>query len=103
MPLAHQPKDIKSYECKEDEVKILRALYDKGTGKFLGIEECIAQITVRDDDDKQFFDYGFDGQSETSRLYSQTKHKIPNSFKSTCFSFLKNQFGGGSTFRKSLF
>ena len=95
MPLAHQPKDIESYECKEDEVKILRALYDKETGKFLGIAECIAQITVRHDDDEQFFDYGFDGESETSRLYSQTKHKIPNSFKSTCFSFLKNQFEGG--------
>ena len=80
--------------AKKMKLKFLRALYDKGTGKFLGIEECIAQITVRYDDDELFFDYGFDGQSETSRLYSQTKHKIPNSFKSTCFSFLKNQFGG---------
>ena len=45
MPLAEQPKDIDSYECNDNEVKILRSLYDE-TGKFLGIEQCIVQITV---------------------------------------------------------
>ena len=34
MPLAHQPKDIDSYDCKEDEVKILTTIYDIETGKF---------------------------------------------------------------------
>ena len=37
MPLTHQPKDIGSYDCKDDKVKILRAKYDPATGKFLGI------------------------------------------------------------------
>ena len=41
MQLAHQPKDIESYDCKEDEVKILRAKYDRANGKFLGLEYCI--------------------------------------------------------------
>ena len=95
MALAEQPKDIESYECNDNEVKFLRSLYDKKNGKFLGIEQCIGQITVRDDSDEQFFDYGYDGESETTRLYCQTKHKIPNSFKSTCFGFVKNQFDCG--------
>ena len=54
MPLAEQPKDIESYECEDDEVKILRVLYDKETGKFLRIEQCVAQITVRDDEYEEF-------------------------------------------------
>ena len=43
MSLAEQPKDVESYECNDNEVKILRASYDKETEKFLGIEQCIAQ------------------------------------------------------------
>ena len=95
MPLAEHQKNVESYDCEEDDVKILRALYDKKTGKFLGIEQGIAQITVRDDAEEQFFDYGFDAESEITRIYCQTKHKIPNSFTSTCFEFLKNQFECG--------
>ena len=58
MPLAHQPKDIESYDCKDDEVKILQAKYDPATGKFLGIEYCVVLITVKNDPEEQFFDYG---------------------------------------------
>ena len=54
MPLAEPPKDIESYECEDDEVKILRVLYDKETGKFLRIEQCVAQVTVRDDEYEEF-------------------------------------------------
>ena len=46
MPLAHQPKDIESYILNDDEVKILRGRYDPVSGEFLGIEFCIAVITV---------------------------------------------------------
>lgn len=59
MPLAHQPKDVDSFECKADEVKILRVCYDPENGKFLGIKYCVALITVRNDLDEQFFDYGY--------------------------------------------
>ena len=55
MPLSHQPKDIESYEPKEDEVRILRASYDSISGEFLGTENCIALITVRNDPQEQFF------------------------------------------------
>ena len=58
MPLPHQPKDVESYKCKDDEVKILKTPYERDTGKFLGLEYCIALIKVRDDADGQFFDYG---------------------------------------------
>ena len=58
MPLAQQPADVESYECNPNEVKMLRALYDLQSGRFLGLKQCVALITVRDDDNKQFFDYG---------------------------------------------
>ena len=87
MPLAQQPADVESYECNPNEVKMLRALYDLPSGRFLGLKQCVALITVRDHDNKQFFDYGHDEKKESSRLYSTQKTKIPSSFKSTCFSF----------------
>ena len=49
MPLAQQRRDIESYELKDDEVKILRPRYDPITGECLGIEYCVALITVRND------------------------------------------------------
>ena len=49
MPLAHQLKDIESYVLKDNEVKILRSQYDPVSREFLGIEYCIALITVRSD------------------------------------------------------
>ena len=55
MPLPQQPKYVESYECKDDEVKILRTLYDRDTGKFLGLPYFIALITIRDDPGEQFF------------------------------------------------
>ena len=71
----------------------MRPLYDGDSGKFLGLEYCIALITVKDDPDEQFFDYGY-LKSESKNLYCTVKNKIPSSFKATCFGFLKNQFEG---------
>ena len=93
MPLAHQPKDIASYDCKDDEVKILQAKYDRATGKFLGIEYCVALITVRNDPEEQFFDYGY-VKANSKMLYSTKKSKIPSSFKATAFRTHKNQYEG---------
>ena len=96
MPLAQQPDDVDGYDCKPNEVKILRTLYDLQTGKFLGVKQCVALITVRDDDNEQFFDYGYHEKNDSIRLYSAQKTKIPSSFRSTCFSFLKNQYETGA-------
>ena len=95
MSLPHQPKDIDSYDCKEDEVKILTTIYDIETGKFLGLEYCVALITVKNNPDEQFFDYGY-AKSNSKVLYSTKKCKVPSSFKATAFGFLKNQFEGGA-------
>ena len=94
MPLAHQPKDIASYDCKDDEVKILQAKYDRATGKFLGIEYCVALITVRNDPEEQFFDYGY-VKANSKMLYSTRKSKILNGSKATAFGTHKNQYEGG--------
>ena len=59
MLLAQQPKDIESYDLNDHKVKILRARYDPISGEFLGIEYCIALVTVRNDPEEQFFDYGY--------------------------------------------
>lgn len=36
MPLAEHQKNVESYDCEEDDVKILRALYDKKNWKIFG-------------------------------------------------------------------
>ena len=96
MPLAHQPKDIENYELKDDEVKILRSRYDPVSGEFLGIEYCIGVITVRNDPEEQFFDYGYT-KDNSKILYSTKKVKIPSSFKSTVFGIYKNKYEVGAS------
>ena len=96
MPLAQHPDDVELYQCVPNEVKILRVLYDLQTGIFLGVKQCVALITVRNNDNEQFFDCGYDEKNDSTRLYSTQKTKIPSSFRSTCFSFLKNQFESGT-------
>ena len=95
MPLAHQPKDIESYELKNDEVKILRPRYDPISREFLGIEHCIALITVKNDPQEQFFDYSYNKEN-AKVLYSTRKLKIPNSFKTTIFGQHRMQYEGGA-------
>ena len=99
MPIAHQPKDIESYELKNDEVEILRPKYDPTNCNFLGIEYCAALITIKNDPDEQFFDYGYNKEN-SKLLYSTKEVKIPSSFKATCFGVHKNQFQGGVYFEE---
>ena len=95
MPLAHQPKDIESDELNENEVKILRPKYDPVSSEFLGIEYCVALITMRNDQDEQFFDYGYNKQN-AKVLYSTKKMKIPSSFTTTIFGQHKTQYEGAA-------
>ena len=95
MLLAQQPKDIESYELNDNEVKILRLRHDPVSVKFLGIEYCVALVTVRNNQDEQFFNYGY--HKENSKvLYSTRKLKIPSSFKTTIFGQHKMQYEGGA-------
>ena len=84
MPLSQQPQNIENYELKEDEVKIVQPRYDPVSGELLGIEYCVALVTVRDDPEEQFFDYSYT-KDNTKVLFSTKKVKIPSSFKSTVF------------------
>ena len=94
MPLSHQPNDIDSYDCKDNEVKILRTKYDPVNGKFLGIEYCVALLTVKNNPEEQFCDYGY-VKANSKMLYSTRKSKILSSFKATAFDNHKNQYEGG--------
>ena len=94
MPLAHQSKDIESCNCKGEKVKILRTKYDPANGTLLGIEYCVALITVKNDPEEQFFHYGY-VKTNSRMLHSTRKSKIPSSFKATTFGTHKNQYEGG--------
>ena len=93
-PLSEQSSDVEKYECADDEVKMLRAMYDAKTTKFLGLQRCVAKIIVRDDN-VNFFDYGYEDENYLSRLYSAHKQVLPLSFRARCFSFLKKMYERG--------
>ena len=99
MPLLIQPKDIGSYELKDDKVKILRRRYDSISGEFLGIEYCVGLITVKNDEE-QFFDYGYN-KDNSKMLYSTKKLNTPSCFKETVFRVRKMQYEGGAFFEES--
>ena len=95
MLLAHQPADVESYMLKEDEVKILRSRYNPVSGDFLGIKYCVSTVTVCNNPQEQFFDYGCN-KDKAKVLYCTQKLKMPNSFKMTIFSQHRMQYEGGA-------
>ena len=82
---ANPPSDIKSYECKEDEVKYYRPKYDRDTGKFVGLCETVGLLVVCRDPFEVFLSYSSDAE-KSKVLYSSFKRKIPSSFSGTLFS-----------------
>lgn len=60
LPLANSPENLKHYECKNDEVKLLCPVYDVSTAKFQGLEERLAVIVIRGDENEYFLSYGYD-------------------------------------------
>ena len=85
---ANQPKDIETYICSKNEVKLLSCVYDIQSGNFKGIREQVAFIVLRGDADETFLSYGFD-KIKSKLLYSFSKQQIPNAFVSVAF---KNHF-----------
>ena len=62
----------------------------------LGIEYCVALVTVKNALEEQFFfDYGYH-KDNFKMLYSTRKLKVPNSFKTTIFGQHKLQYPGGA-------
>ena len=74
---------------KTTKLKYYRKKYDSATGKFLGVEYCVALTTVNSPEE-QFFDSGY-VKANSKMLYSTRKSKIPSSLKATTFGYHKNQ------------
>ena len=81
---ANQPKEIETYQCLPNEVKLLSCVYDLESGDFKGIREQIAYIVLRGDEHEIFLSYGFD-KNKSKILYSFSKQQIPDAFISTSF------------------
>ena len=81
---ANQPKDIESYVCSPNEVKLLSPVYELETGQFKGIRKQMAFIVLRGDSDETFLSYGFD-KTRSKTLFSYSKQQIPNAFVSVAF------------------
>ena len=93
--LLNQPEKLEEYTPQENELKILRSKCDTTSGNFLGLENCLAYLTVRGDFQEQFFDYGY--SKENSKLLTSThKMKVPNSFSSTIFNRHRIQYESGA-------
>ena len=76
---ANQPKDITTYNCNENEVKLHCCIYHLTTREFRGVREQLAYIVLRGDKNEIFFSYGFD-KSKSQILYSYSKQQIPDAF-----------------------
>ena len=81
---ANQPKDITTYICSKNEVKLLSCVYEIESGQFKGIREQVAFVVLRGDVDETFLSYGFD-KIKSKLLYSFSKQQIPNAFVSVAF------------------
>ena len=92
VPLLNQPEDIEQYVPKDNEVKLLCPKYNTTTGSFLGLENCLAYLTVRGDYHEQFFDSGYNKEN-SKVLYSM--QVLYNSFTSTIVSRHRIQYESG--------
>ena len=81
---ANQPKDISTYKCLPNEVKLLSCVYDLESGEFKGVRQQLAYIILRGDEQEIFLGYGFD-KSKSKVLFSYSKQQIPDAFISTSF------------------
>ena len=69
---ANQPKEILTYDCLPNEVKLLSCVYDLETGEFKGLRQQLAYFVLRGDEQEIFLSYGF-SKNKCKVLYS-----IPN-------------------------
>ena len=60
-------------------------MYDRDTGKFLGIYETIGFLVVRGDPSEVFISYEYDNE-KSKTFYSSLKRKVPSSFSGTLFN-----------------
>ena len=78
---ANQPNDTEMYECKKNEAKLIKCLYDQTTNNCLGLRKELAYIVLCGDSMECFFSYGYN-EKKSKILYSVAKDKIPNAIVS---------------------
>ena len=76
------PEDFDNYECGADEVNLCVPLYNVETGEFRGLQNWLAYIMLRGDDDEVFLSYGYD-EDKSNMLYSTYKQILPTIFEGT--------------------
>lgn len=52
---ANSPDDIEPYQHVENEVKLVRPLYNEQTGEFLGLRKSLTFINVHGEEEESFF------------------------------------------------
>ena len=81
--LKNSPEDLD--ESDRRHTKMYSPLYDHQSGKFLGVKENIAYITIRNEEQEAFFTYGYDAE-HASILYCYSRQCMPNVFRGTAFN-----------------
>ena len=87
VPFKSQPEsDIDEFISKDNKfVKIYTPSYDLNTGEFLGIDEMVGYIMLRNVENEVFFSYGY-SEEHASTLFCHQKQSIPNIFRGTAFN-----------------
>ena len=65
------------------------------TGQFSGLYETLGYLTVRDNADECFLDYGF-SKKDSKILHSFHRSRMPNSFSGTLFNRHRTQYESGA-------
>ena len=89
--LKSSPDDLDS-AVRDDRslVKMYAPDYDHKSGKFLGVNETLANKMIRNEEQETFFTYGFSAE-HASILYCYSRQSMPNVFKGTAFNTRKLQ------------
>ena len=85
------PKILEDVVLGEREVFLICARYNINSGKFEGLYKCLGEIIVRGDEKEIFLDYEL-LKTQSKKLSSVQKRKIPNTFEGTLFNNFKYRY-----------
>ena len=86
MPLAHPDPSInlETHVFQENEALLYVPVYNKATGLYGGLTKKLAHITLRGDDSKRFYSYGF-SKEKSALLYCTHEDRLLNIFHCPAF------------------
>ena len=76
--------NLETHVFRENEALLYVPVYNKTTGLYGGLKKILVQITLRGDEGKRFYSYGYLKEKSTL-LYCTMKHPLPNIFHCTAF------------------